>query len=427
MKAGRNDPCPCGSGRKFKHCCGSLEPVEVLIQKATTDRVRGFASEAEAICDHVVRLAPQNPRALVLRGELYADRGRFEQAHELFERVRATHPGFSSVYLSIATHRRMTADDTSWLQSVKTLLATPQAPVDGMQLRFALGKYFDDIGSYDEAFSQYQQANELSKQFSGSYDENYFSSNIDDIIAQCDGSALPYASDTDEPVFVIGMPRSGTSLTEQILASHPSVAGAGEIVFWEHAFFRPSANVAKDYLERLHARAGRETAPAVTHPLRVVDKMPANFIYAGLIHAVFPRARFIHMQRHPLDVCLSVYRQSFAKVTAVGNDLHHLAHYYEQYLRVMAHWRKVLPTSVLLEVPYEALVQDPETWARRMVDFIGLPWDPRCLQFQQTDRPVITASRWQVRQGINAGSIGRWRKYERHLGPLRHLAPGGVT
>jgi len=121
---------------------------------------------------------------------------------------------------------------------------------------------------------------------------------------------------------------------------------------------------------------------------------------------------------------LSVYRQSFAKVTAVGNDLQHLAHYYGQYLRIMAHWRKLLPSSALLEVPYEALVQDPESWARRMVDFIGLPWDPRCLQFQQTGRPVITASRWQVRQGINAGSVGRWRKYERHLGPLRHLAPG---
>ena len=420
MKAGRNDPCPCGSGRKFKHCCGSIEPVEELIQKAATDRARGFASEAEAICDHVLGLAPRNPHALVLRGELYADRGRFEQAHELFERVRATHPGLSTVYLSIATHRRMTAGDVSWLEGVNALLATPQPPADEMQLRFALGKYLDDLGSYDEAFAQYQQANELSKHFSGSYDADYFTALVDAIVSRFDGSSLPGASQTQEPVFVIGMPRSGTSLTEQILAAHPSVAGAGEIVFWERAALKvddPSVDLARDYLERLHARAGREA-------LRTVDKMPANFLYAGLIHAVFPRARFIHMQRHPLDVCLSVYRQSFAKVTAVGNDLQHLAHYYGQYLRIMAHWRKLLPSSALLEVPYEALVQDPESWARRMVDFIGLPWDPRCLQFQQTDRPVITASRWQVRQGINAGSVGRWRKYERHLGPLRHLAPG---
>jgi hypothetical protein len=152
--------------------------------------------------------------------------------------------------------------------------------------------------------------------------------------------------------------------------------------------------------------------------------MPANFLYAGLIYAVFPRARIIHMQRHPLDTCLSVYFQNFFNVSPYANDVANLAHYYGEYRRIMEHWRSVLPEHALLDVPYEGLVQDTESWSRRMLEFIGLPWDPKCLDFHQTDRAVITASRWQVRQKINAGSVGRWRNYEKHVGPLRHLLPG---
>jgi hypothetical protein len=150
--------------------------------------------------------------------------------------------------------------------------------------------------------------------------------------------------------------------------------------------------------------------------------MPANFLYAGLIHAALPRARIIHMQRHPLDTCLSIYFQNFFNVSPYANDLDNIAHYYREYLRVMAHWRRTLPASALLEVPYEGLVADAESWTRRMLDFIELPWDPKCLDFHHTDRVVITASRWQVRQQINASSVGRWRNYEKYLAPLRHLA-----
>jgi hypothetical protein len=224
------------------------------------------------------------------------------------------------------------------------------------------------------------------------------------------------------------MPRSGTSLTEQILASHPAVFGAGEISFWdrafagleERAFEDPEARLAdlgQRYLQRLQERAGGA--------LRITDKMPANFLYAGLIHAVLPRARIIHLQRHPLDTCLSVYFQNFFNVIPYTNDLNYLAHYYGQYLRIMAHWRSVLPEHALLEVPYEGLVQDAQRWTRRMLEFIGLPWDPQCLQFQQSRRAVITASKWQVRQKINSGSVGRWRNYEKHLAPLQHLLPHG--
>jgi hypothetical protein len=160
--------------------------------------------------------------------------------------------------------------------------------------------------------------------------------------------------------------------------------------------------------------------------------MPANFLYVGLIHAVFPRARIIHMQRHPLDTGLSIYFQNFFNVSPYANDLKHLAHYYGQYLRIMDHWRtqfagRFQRTVPLLEVPYEGLVTDPEPWTRRMLDFIGLPWDPGCLRFHESSRAVITASRWQVRQTINARSVGRWRNYEKHLAPLMsHLKELGA-
>jgi hypothetical protein len=154
----------------------------------------------------------------------------------------------------------------------------------------------------------------------------------------------------------------------------------------------------------------------------VVDKMPANFLYAGLIHAVLPRARIIHMQRHPIDTCLSIYFQNFPNMGPYANDLDNLAFYYEEYLRITAHWRTVLPAATLLEVPYEGLLEDQEGWTRRLLDFVGLPWDPRCLDFHRTERVVVTASKWQVRQKMNSSSAGRFKNYEKFLGPLQRLA-----
>ena len=221
------------------------------------------------------------------------------------------------------------------------------------------------------------------------------------------------------------MPRSGTSLAEQILASHPAVYGAGEVSFWNAAYdvyrqaeLEGKANaqwiggLGRDYLGCL---------AALSSATRVVDKMPANFLYAGLIHAALPRARIIHMRRNPLDTCLSIYFQNFFNIGPYANDLDDLAHYYGEYLRISNYWRAVLPAAALLEVPYEALIADQAHWTRRMLDFIGLPWDPKCLDFHQTERIVITASKWQVRQKINTGSAGRWKNYERFLGPLRGL------
>jgi len=155
---------------------------------------------------------------------------------------------------------------------------------------------------------------------------------------------------------------------------------------------------------------------------RVVDKMPGNFLYLGLLHAALPRARIIHLRRNPLDTCLSIYFQNFSAAHSYANDLEDLAHYYGEYLRIMDHWRRILPPGVMLEVEYEQLVEDPAAWSRRMLEFVGLPWDPSCLEFHRNTRPVSTFSKWQARQRINKDSVARWRHYEPFVTPLRRLA-----
>jgi hypothetical protein len=220
--------------------------------------------------------------------------------------------------------------------------------------------------------------------------------------------------------------RSGTSLAEQILASHPAIVGAGELEFWTD-FVRghdsgarreaPGELVRKqlatDYLRVLSSHSS--DAP------RVVDKSTFNSDHLGLIHSVFPNARFIYMRRDPIDTCLSCYFQQFSATLNFSLDLSDLAHYYREHQRLMSHWRAVLPAGSILDVPYEGLVADQHGWTRRMLDFLGLDWDERCLHFHDTRRPVGTASFWQVRQKIYQDSVQRWRHYRKFISPLLDL------
>ncbi len=393
-------------------------------------RQQRHPADAESACRAALAIDPNYVEALSFLGELRADRGHFSEAEELFQRAIAINPDFSSAYASIATHRMMTSEDTAWLKGAEALLAKRRPLGHEIGLRYALGKYFDDVRQFDEAFNHYRQANELAKRYGTSYDGAKLAQRVDRIIRSFDSASMrqyqAQGSASELPVFIVGMPRSGTSLAEQILASHPAVFGAGEVIFWNAAYNayvdaelegKNAAalipGMAAEYINRLIAMSG--TA------LRVVDKMPANFLYAGLIHAAFPKARIIHMQRHPIDTCLSIYFQNFFNIGPYANDFDNLAHYYRQYLRITDHWRAVLPATTLLEIPYEALIDDQEGWTRRMLDFIGLRWDPKCLDFHQTDRVVITASKWQIRQKISKSSAGRWRNYDKFVGPLRGL------
>ncbi len=395
-------------------------------------RRRGQAREARAACRTALDLKPDFAEALSFQGELCADAGAFGDAQSWFERALAVDPALPSALASIASHRTMTAGDGAWHRATTALLDRGLSLRHRITLLYALGKHDDDLGRFAGAFEHYRRANELAKSSATAYERSRMTQRVDELLTTFTAARIAeYAAtgDTSErPVFVIGMPRSGTSLCEQILASHTDVFGAGELTFWDAANATQGsaafdaaaganrrARLAADYLGRLQALDAASR--------RVVDKMPMNFLNLGLIHAVFPRARIIHMRRHPIDTCLSIYFQHFADQHPYAQDLEDLAHYYREYARLMQHWRRCLPAGSLFELPYEALVGDQAAWTRRLLEFLDLSWDPRCLEFHRTERVVITTSKWQVRQRLYGASAGRWRHYEPWVGPLRALVP----
>ena len=200
--------------------------------------------------------------------------------------------------------------------------------------------------------------------------------------------------------------------------------GAGELNFWHSGSLalRAAGPGAEDRIRQLGADYERLLAGMSNGAPRVVDKMPTNFLELGLVLRALPGTKVIHMQRDPIDTCLSIYFQDFRATIAYANDLDDLVHFYRAYERLMQHWRSALPADTLLDVPYEALVDEQEAWTRRMLEFIELPWDPACLDFHQTQRSVVTASKWQVRQKINRASVARWRHYQDYIAPLLALA-----
>jgi tetratricopeptide (TPR) repeat protein len=402
-------------------------------------RLQGRAAEAESCCRRSLQIDPSFVPALMLLAELNSDRGLFAAAEELFRSAGALEPDSPEAWAGIAGQRRMTDADSAWRAEAERILGLGLAPRRESPLRYALGKYFDDIGNHEQAFSNYRRANELAKINRPAHDRRILEREIDRVIRSYDREwlrgAQVAAPGAERAVFIIGMPRSGTTLAEQILASHQAVFGAGELPFWNAAASTYAASrsaegnspgeasvlprLARDYLDRL--------SEVSLEARRVVDKMPANFLHLGLIHAALPDARIIHMRRNPIDTCLSIYFQNFDALHPYANDLEDLAHYYGQYRRLMQHWRSILPPGAILEVPYEGLVEDPEAWSRRMLEFIALPWDPNCLEFHRTPRAVSTFSRWQARQRIVKSSVERWRHYRPFIGPLLRLGQAEET
>jgi hypothetical protein len=216
------------------------------------------------------------------------------------------------------------------------------------------------------------------------------------------------------------MMRSGTSLAEQIIASHPMAKGAGELEYWHRVAREHGTEIRQNAMdERTKKQLGESYLRILDNvsptALRVVDKAPLNSDHLGVIHSIFPNARIIYMRRDPIDTCLSCYFQNFSMAHTFTFDLSDLAHYYQEHHRLINHWRTALPQGSILDVPYEEMVADQEGWTRKILDFIGLEWDPRCLEFQATERPMMTASFWQVRQKIFKTSVQRWRNYEKFV------------
>jgi tetratricopeptide (TPR) repeat protein len=390
----------------------------------------GHTSEASGQFEKALKLSPRHPAALLGMGQIAKAEGRFDQAAVLFQRVLDTDPKVPSALAQLASLRRMSAADATWLQRAEALAGNGLAPLEESDLRFAMGKYHDDIGDYDRAFQNYRRANELQKTVAEDYDRAARTHLVDELIRTYTRTALskpqPGASASARPVFIVGMMRSGTSLAEQILASHPAVHGAGELAYWSDMARAHEATVRRSLPdEALRAKLAADclaTLDARSRNARhVVDKAPVNFEHLGLILTVFPNARIIHARRDPLDTCLSCYFQQFSAALNFKLELADLAHYYREYQRLMAHWHAVLPAGSMLELPYSQLVADQERWTRRMLEFLGLDWDRHCVDFHHTQRTVSTASAWQVRQKIYTHAVERWRHYAKYLGPLRGL------
>ena len=404
--------------------------ADALGNLAMALRLEGRSEEAMEQARKALEINPRSTATLTALADTHADRGEFAQAEQRLREAIAIDPDEPQAWAGLAHLRRMGDDDAPWLaQALRIVGKEHLAPRLRALLHYAIGKYFDDLRQYSEAFAHYRCANEISRRHRAPYDRMREEHETERLVRVYNRQWLETVRQrgvqSDRPVLIVGMPRSGTSLVEQILASHPAVWGAGELPFWHQAAaeidrqgmqaagsFDPRP-VARDYLKLLEGLSADAA--------RVVDKMPENFRHLGLIHAALPGAHIVHIYRHPIDTCLSIYFQDFKASLAYANDLGDLAHLYGQYWRLMRHWRTLLPAGAMLEIPYEGLVTNTERWAHSLLQFVALPWDARCLDFQATRRNVVTASKWQVRQKIGRSSVGRWRHYEPYVGELLPL------
>jgi tetratricopeptide (TPR) repeat protein len=397
-------------------------------------RMQNRAAEAEASCRRALEIKPNFALASVCLALFESENGRFAQAEDLLKKAIAIEPDSPDVWASIPGLRKMTSGDAGWLTEAQRITNRPLPPRREANLRYAIGKYFDDLSEFDQAFANYRRANDLSRLHGRKHDRDEVAREFDQAIECYSRDWIARrrieANASELPVFIVGMPRSGTTLSEQIIASHPAVFGAGELSNWVPVSTRyVSTPLSEEQSENVIRKLGgdylRLLREQSVDALRVVDKTPGNFRCIGLIHAALPDARIIHMRRNPIDTCLSIYFQDFHMAHSYANDLEDLAHYYRQYLRLMEHWRSTIPEKSILEVPYEGLTHDQEAWSRRMLEFVGLPWDPRCLDFHSTKRRIITFSKWEARQVISKSSVARWRNYEKFLGPLLSLVKPG--
>jgi tetratricopeptide (TPR) repeat protein len=393
-------------------------------------------AEALASYNKAVAVSSDHAAAHDRRGLVLTELGRLAEATSAHENAIALAPRKAAFYYNLTALRQLTPGDP--LARAMRKLSRDMTSLDWEEqtlLHFALAKTFADNADYKRSFRHLLDGNALKRKHIH-YDETATLAANDGLRAAFTNKLMQKNQGAGEPsrvpVFVVGMPRSGTTLVEQLLCSHPEIFGAGEIP----EFFNAAVEVGGPHLEALHfyeesseavgdqlrqigasymARIGRKSSAAE----RIVNKMPDNFRLAGLIHLALPNARIIHIRRDPVDTCLSCFSTLFVgENVPFAYDLAGLGRYYRSYDSLMAHWNEVLPPNVMLDVQYEELVADVEGQGRRMIAHCGLEWDPRCLNFHQTERPVRTASAVQVRQPIYKTSVGRGRKYEAFLGPL---------
>ncbi len=394
----------------------------------------GEFGEAQALADRALQTDKNNEDAIAIAANVANRMGDPGKAFRLLRPVIESGSNHVNAAITFSNISRSLGKEDEAISMIEHVLASQQAisSSNRCSLHFELGRLYDYKSAYEKAFMHYQQGNMLKR---ADFDTEQHRLRTDALIANYSSgfmASAPRASlRTSRPVFVVGMIRSGTTLIEQILASHPAVHGAGELP----DIIRMTSSLHSELESDLHypqclALLSRETVDTLAGSYidrlqqlapgadRVIDKMPGNFMHLGLIEMLFPDAVVIHCIRDPLDTCLSAYFQDFSQSHAYSYDLRDLGAVYGQYLRVMEHWRKVL-TIPMLEVQYEDLIADQMTISRRLVEFCGLEWDERCLRFHEAGHAIATASYDQVRRSLYKGSAGRWKNYAHYLDPLR--------
>ena len=395
--------------------------------------------EAEQALREMLAADPTNAMAYDLLGNLLSDLGRFDEARACFERAIAIAPLLAGSYYDLVRCCPVTSNGDGLLQEMEAALATPELEAaQRHRLHLAIGKAADDLGDYGLAMRHFDAADNVRRNSAAVFDSAAFALEIDRLIDRCTPELMARAPQLGccdaTPVLIIGMPRSGTTLVEQIVSMHPEVAAGGELNFWNEcgaAWHRSSAagnespfvlsefmvKAASDYLGLL-----REISPTAA---RVTDKMPFNFLWAGLIHVAFPRAIIIHCRRVAVDTALSIHQTHFHPSLAFPTGGPELVSYFRSYQRLIEHWRSVLPPNRFIEVDYEDLTRTPVPVIRRIVAACGVRWHDACLHPESNSRAVKTPSKWQTRQPIYRSSVARWRRYEPWLGPLRALVKDG--
>ena len=385
--------------------------------------------------DAVIELDPDCASAWIQKAFILLSHGKHEEAEKFYRKAIEVDEKSTTGYGGLVSSNLYTEQDINRMLALleKDNLNTRQQ----VDLHFSLGSVFDKGKQYEKAFKHCQLGNRLHRN-TYEYRVEDFEKQISQLISMFDESYLTdhaqQGVESDLPVFVVGMPRSGTTLVEQIMASHPEVHGAGELPYMTNIFRRlwisshgkrallaentpvsdlPAKEIQKQAQWYLQQITGKFQGVS-----RITDKATLNFQHIGFITMLFPQARIIHCQRNPMDTCLSMYMLKFLQHQPFAYDLKELGAYYSQYHRLMSHWQSLLGERIL-NIQYEDLIGAQEVNSRKLIDHIGLDWNERCLHFHKTERAVHTASHLQVRQKIYTSSRERWRHYEPWLGPLR--------
>ncbi|MBL8764552.1 MAG: sulfotransferase [Phycisphaerae bacterium] len=391
-------------------------------------------ADAKAAYQKALAVKPDDVSSCIGLAQILEQEGDFDGAARLLESQRAIGPrtpGFATAYARVVA--RLGRNDDA-----KSMLEAEIARSEGMAVQhrtaalFALGSMLESEKDFDRAFECFRRANDLTPRTFKPEQARSLTDRIIQTFSAARHATMPRASNASElPVFIVGMPRSGTSLVEQIVASHPRVIGAGELNYvplishqigqslpdkpkFPESMLALTPALVNEFADR-HLEQLREIGGEAD---RVTDKMPHNFRNLGLIRLLFPRARVIHCRRNPIDVCTSCYTVQFSPVHNYSNRLDDLVVEYAEYRRLMRHWRATLTDLPMLDLPYEELTRDQEGWTRRLLDFCGLEWDERCLRFYENARVMDTASMDQVRKPLYHSSVARYKRYEKHLGPL---------